>query len=269
MSERKDVLPIVFPMALLALSTVLVRVFDVDRLVAAQFFGGDGHWPMLHAEPFLFIYDYGAYPCVVLLYIAVAVWLIGLAYDQGIARRALYCAMVVLIGPGLLVNGVLKPNASRPRPCQTTDFDGTESFQPVLSFAGSSDTVCRSFPSGHASMGFALIAPAFLLRRRRWLYSISLGLSVGLGCVVGIARIVQGRHFVSDILWAAAIVYVTAALLYGIFGLHREQRLTLRMRKYDVAGRLISVPILQSLPSTNSIAGTTDDGAATDSQKAA
>lgn len=263
-SERKDVLPLVFPIALLAFATVLVRAFDVDRLVAGQFFGGNGHWPMLHAEPFRFIYDYGAYPGVVLFYVAVAIWLTGLVYDHGIARRAFYCAMVVLIGPGLIVNGLLKPHTSRPRPCQTTEFDGSETFQPVLSIAAANDgVVCKSFPSGHASMGFALIAPAFLLRRRRRLYCLALGFAIGFGCVVGIARIVQGRHFASDILWSGAIVYLTAVLLYYVIGIHREKRLTLRTRNYDLAGRLISIPLPQSSgPTAGTVTAAAADGVA-------
>ena len=68
-----------------------------------------------------------------------------------------------------------------------------------------------SFPSGHAAMGFYLMAPAFVCYRRRpWLAAGFLLLGLACGGVIGLARIVAGCHFPSDVLWAGGIIYFTA-----------------------------------------------------------
>ena len=41
------------------------------------------------------------------------------------------------------------------------------------------------------------------------------------GGLVGLARIVQGRHFASDVLWSAAI----CATLWALWYAHREKRI--------------------------------------------
>jgi membrane-associated PAP2 superfamily phosphatase len=33
------------------------------------------------------------------------------------------------------------------------------------------------------------------------------------GCIMGMARIIQGGHFLSDVLWSAGFVYLTALVL--------------------------------------------------------
>lgn len=235
-------IPVVLPVTLLLAATAVFRYTPLDCTVCGLFFGGNGQWPMLEAQPFHFFYEYGPIPGYVIGVVGIVVWLVGLIFHRDIARRGFFCMMLVLLGPGLLVNGVLKPNVQRPRPCQTTEFGGRADFTPVfaigsglasktVSQADETDSrhtastttalVCKSFPSGHASMGFATLAIPFLLRRRRKLYVLSLGLAISWGTLIGISRVVQGRHFPSDVIWAAAIVYLLAVSLYYLSGLHR------------------------------------------------
>ena len=232
-------IPVVIPVVLLLAATAIFRWTHLDSATCAQFFGGNGQWPMLDAQPFHFFYEYGPMPGYVIGVAGVIVWLVGLVFHREIARRGFFCMMLVLLGPGLLVNGVLKPNVQRPRPCQTTQFGGRADFTPVFALGqgvtpdsvaesptkvgrGSTvELVCKSFPSGHASMGFATLAIPFLLRRRRKLYVLSLGLTISWGTLIGISRVVQGRHYPSDVIWAAAIVYLLAVSLYYLSGLHR------------------------------------------------
>ena len=72
-------------------------------------------------------------------------------------------------------------------------------------------------------MGFCLIAPAFLLRRKRpaWARTILIvGLTAGL--LLGTGRIVQGKHFPSDVIWSAGMVYFTAVLLFYSMGFYEQ-----------------------------------------------
>lgn len=74
----------------------------------------------------------------------------------------------------------------------------------------------RCLPSGHASAGFALIALYFLghvLDRPRLART---GLIAGIvaGTAFSAVRVVQGAHFVSHNLWAAAVDWGAAALVF-------------------------------------------------------
>jgi membrane-associated PAP2 superfamily phosphatase len=67
-------------------------------------------------------------------------------------------------------------------------------------------------------MGFYLMVPAFLCYRRRpGLAAGFLLLGLASGTVMGIARIVAGCHFPSDVLWAGGVVYFTALVLAAPF----------------------------------------------------
>jgi membrane-associated PAP2 superfamily phosphatase len=74
-------------------------------------------------------------------------------------------------------------------------------------------------------MGFYLMAPAFLLYpRRRGLAGAFLGLGLLGGGLMGMARIVQGGHFLSDIVWSGGIVYLTGLFLSCLITWNREPR---------------------------------------------
>jgi lipid A 4'-phosphatase len=126
------------------------------------------------------------------------------------------------LGPGMMINGIGKPGWQRPRPVQIDQFGGARQFV-LVGDLGEVSRECRSFPSGHASMGFFLMAPAFLVWRRRVLAGGFMLLGIFAGLAIGVARMAQGAHFPSDVIWAGGIVYFTCVVL---------QRLILR-DEYD------------------------------------
>ncbi len=72
----------------------------------------------------------------------------------------------------------------------------------------------RSFPSGHASVAFYLASPWFLLRStRRRAARLWLGAGLAYGGLVSLTRMVQGAHFLSDVLWSWGIVHLLGLLL--------------------------------------------------------
>ena len=132
-----------------------------------------------------------------------------------------FCLMLAL-GPGLLINGIFKPFWGRPRPNDTIPFRGQQPFLPVGDIGLSSDGA--SFPSGHASMGFYLMAPGFVLYRRRpRLAAEFFALGLAGGTIMGLARIVAGSHFASDVVWSAGIVYFTGLAPCGGVSFWRYQ----------------------------------------------
>lgn len=139
----------------------------------------------------------------------------------GISRRVtVYLLVVMLLGPGFLVTTILKDNWGRARPAHIELFGGTKQFTPPLIPANECGINC-SFVSGHAAMGFSLIALAFPVvdRRRKWML---FGGGVAFGSVVGAVRIVQGRHFLSDTIFAFFAVYLVAWAVYRFWYTRRQ-----------------------------------------------
>jgi lipid A 4'-phosphatase len=109
----------------------------------------------------------------------------------------------------LVVNAVFKEHWGRARPRDITEFGGTRTFTPAFVISDQCERNC-SFVSGHASLPFAFAALGFLLRRRRW--AIYAG-AAAFGGLVGFGRIVQGAHFLSDVVFSGVFVFLVAYLL--------------------------------------------------------
>ncbi|CAG8999223.1 MAG: hypothetical protein CENE_01192 [Candidatus Celerinatantimonas neptuna] len=127
-------------------------------------------------------------------------------------KKILFLLLVMLLGPGLLVNGILKDHSfGRPRPIQVEQFGGHDHFAPALRYSGECRTNC-SFVCGHASIAFFVMAFAWVFRRR---YLFTAGLALGI--LVGLVRMVQGGHFLSDVVFAFWAVYFTILPLAYLF----------------------------------------------------
>lgn len=138
------------------------------------------------------------------LWVASRIW-VGKP-EAGLRRRFAYLLVVMLLGPGLLVNGLFKAEWGRARPSQVVEFGGTKTFTPALVRTDQCAKNC-SFVSGHASMGFYLAALAWVLRDPRWLWA-----GIVLGAYAGLGRMAQGAHFLSDVVFSFWCVYLTALL---------------------------------------------------------
>ncbi|WP_158261132.1 MULTISPECIES: phosphatase PAP2 family protein [Pirellulaceae] len=209
------------PLVLLATLTLLCYWTPLDLAVTRQFFSTQGErFP--YTETFLAntIYDYGPIPAVVFGVGSVAAWIGSFLFTRlrSVRKGALFCSLAILIGPGILINTVLKPNWGRPRPCDTVVFGGQYEYIPPGTIGPYE--MAKSFPSGHASMGFVFLLPAFLLLRKNpkaAMCVFAVGFMCGAG--VGASRIAEGGHYLSDIAWSGAIVYFTGLTLYvGMYG---------------------------------------------------
>jgi len=134
-------------------------------------------------------------------------------------RKALvFIVAALVIGPGILVNTVLKDHWGRARPHQVTEFGGTRSFTPAPIPADQCVKNC-SFVSGHAAVGFSLVAFALLLPagRRR---DRAIGAALAFGALIGMGRIAAGHHFLSDVVDAGLLVIATSWLLHRWLVVH-------------------------------------------------
>lgn len=134
-------------------------------------------------------------------------------------RNALiFLVAATAIGPGIIVNTVLKDHWGRARPYQVEAFGGAKSFTPAPLPANQCARNC-SFVSGHAALGFSLVSFGFLLPagRRR---NVMIGAAIGFGALVGLARVAAGHHFLSDVVYAGLIVVATTWLLHRWLVVH-------------------------------------------------
>lgn len=137
----------------------------------------------------------------------------------GLKRAAIvYLIAVFLLGPALLVNGVLKENWGRARPSQVIEFGGSKHYTPPFTIADQCAHNC-SFVSGEASLGFAFAAFGFAATTRRGRH-LGLTAGLGLGSAFGLLRMAQGGHFLSDVFFAGLLMLALAWLLHRLLIAH-------------------------------------------------
>lgn len=156
-----------------------------------------------------------------LRYVVIAIVVLAIAAVVAWKRRrraALYLLLALAIGPGLVVNTVFKDHWGRARPAQIVEFGGTQKFTPVFVPADQCMTNC-SFPAGDPAVGFFLVSAALLvpgLATRRW----AIVGAVVVGAALGLMRIAQGGHFLSDVAASGFLVTGLSWLLYRAIVVH-------------------------------------------------
>ncbi len=169
------------------------------------------------------LYRWGTIPATVLIFSALALYCLSWSLEKfRIWRKVfLFIVLTAVIGPGIITNGILKEYWGRPRPREVIGMGGRSAFEPALTINQSGAGL--SFPCGHATMGFLFMGGYFLCRRHRrgLAHGFLLG-GISLGGLMGIARMVQGGHFFTDVIWAGLICYFVPLMLYYSMGLDRS-----------------------------------------------
>lgn len=208
---------------------VYAKFPGVDLLVSARYF--DSVRGFVHAQDPIVILLYDWTPPIgrglallAALHALFAPWLAKLLAMLGCAETARQCTgpwrhvstvflCAALLGPGLIIEGVFKNTMGRPRPVQIEAFGGTQAFQGPFAL-GDNPGAHRSFCSSHAAAGFALMGLGLTCGptwRRRWFL-------IGLvsGAVIGAGRIMQGGHFLSDVVFSFFTVWIACELVAWI-----------------------------------------------------
>lgn len=211
------------PVVVLSCLTMLFWLTDADIALQKHFYSADKGWYLKNSFPWKLLYNYGNIPGLLLAAASLMAIVLSFVHRAVVRYRkiALFLVVLLALGPGLITYSIFKDHWGRPRPGQVDIFGGEEKFLPVLVKGRPGGG--KSFPSGHASIGFYLFAPFFFLRRdaKRWaLFFLALG--IGYGAFMGIGRMVQGGHFASDVVWAGGITYLTGLLLFYIFRFDRK-----------------------------------------------
>ncbi len=196
---------------------VFFTAFAPIDLAISQLFYDKNQGGFYLDDHFLLVTIYTISDVTAVAILVLLVTIIGLSFivkkDALLRRRkALFFLLsAFILGPGIIVNLVLKDHWDRPRPRQVIEFGGSKTFEPPFAPNFSCDK-CHSFVSGHASVGFYFFAIALLSRNRKWLL-----VPVIAGSIIGVVRIAQGGHFISDIIFSGFVVWFCSLFLYLLF----------------------------------------------------
>jgi lipid A 4'-phosphatase len=132
------------------------------------------------------------------------------AHKVGALRRWSFFLLSIVLSTGFVVHAIFKDQFGRARPEDIIGLGGDKIFTPPLLPADQCVRNC-SFVSGDASLGFAFLALALFATqwRKGWIL-----VTLALGLALGATRIMNGSHFLSDILYSGVFTCGTVLLLY-------------------------------------------------------
>jgi lipid A 4'-phosphatase len=158
----------------------------------------------------------------------------------GLDRRALiFLIAALVIGPGLVVNTVLKDHWGRARPSQIEEYGGAKQFTPALEPTDQCERNC-SFPAGHPAIGFYFVAFAAVIAAPRPRRLVFAG-AIAAGAILGIMRIAQGGHFLSDVVFSGLIVVGVNWLLYEAIVRHAGRATSSPARRLALTAILCAI----------------------------
>jgi lipid A 4'-phosphatase len=121
-------------------------------------------------------------------------------------RRGL---LYLVLGPGVLVNLILKANWGRARPVQVSEFGGQAAFSPPFEIVEECAKNC-SFVSGEASMMAAFGVLLWIMLAGRVARVWAIGVPVAMFAVCAGLRVAMGGHFLSDVLFGGLFMLILA-----------------------------------------------------------
>jgi len=227
---KKRLIELAFVAGFLLLASIVFWLIDADHSVASAVLGpekisplGIKFWPAGSGPPWNILYTLAPFPAFVLAVTALILLVSGFFIRKvaSCRRKAVFVLLLLALGPGLVVNVLLKDQLGRARPREVIEFGGKHEFTQFWRLGSASAN--SSFPSGHAAIAFFMIAPWFVLRdNKRAIATGFLIFGLSFGLLVGIARILQGAHFVSDVAWAGGLIYLIGGGLALVMGFGRD-----------------------------------------------
>ena len=195
-------------------ATLVFWKTNLDLYLEKFFYDPPRGWYLRNHPLLQKLYNYGRVPGAVIFVISFIIYILSFFMSVLAPYRdtALFLFLFMFIGAGILVNSIFKIYWERPRPKQVLQLGGEHNFVNVGRFGDGGRN--SSFPCGHASIGFYLIFPYFLFKSSRPLLALLfLFLGIMYGLILGLARMIQGGHFASDVLWALGVMYFTGLAL--------------------------------------------------------
>ena len=128
-------------------------------------------------------------------------------------RVVIFLVGTLALGPGLLVNGILKEHWHRPRPVHVNEFGGNRDYVDWWNPGGSCERNC-SFVSGEVASAAWMFAPA-MLAPPQWRVAAFVGASV-FTVVISLSRMAAGGHFFTDVLFSALLMTILIWVMHAL-----------------------------------------------------
>lgn len=203
---------------LLALSAYFMLLPGVDLAMARLFYSPEAGFALSDNVVLKALRKSSTYALMMIVLGLLGEVVLGLRARAGrfrhYSRRAVVILAGLAIGPGLIVNGLLKSMWGRPRPIQTDVFGGDAAFTPAWTISDGCAKNC-SFVSGEASSAAWMVAAVWLMTPPEWRrWTVPAALAYGIALSVN--RMAFGGHFLSDTLLSWAITGLVLAILYRL-----------------------------------------------------
>lgn len=215
----------------LAVAVVVGVIFAVwprlDLDISALFYARNQNLFVVNAQPWVYYLRNAARGLITLLVapaffaaIGKLIWPRARMLIDG--RAALFLAVTLALGPGVVTNLIFKDHWGRPRPIDVTEFGGDQPFMPWWDPRGPCANNC-SFVAGEPSGAFWTLAPASLAPPQ-W-RPLAYGAAVAFGAGIGLLRIAGGAHFFTDVVFAGTFMFLLIWLLHGLIYRWRATRI--------------------------------------------
>jgi len=198
-----------------ALVTALFVFYPEIDLAASRFFFTPGVGFETRGTPVERLIYHSVGFLLVVGNISLIVWLVLARFTNRLqawftAKELAFLLLLLALGPGLIVNGLLKGNWGRARPIDLAQFGGSYRFTAAFVL---SDQEGRSFSSGHtAASAYWIVVVLLIAPQRIWL----LGVAIAYSLAVSWMRMATGGHFMSDVVTSYFIVAILARALYEL-----------------------------------------------------
>jgi membrane-associated PAP2 superfamily phosphatase len=213
---------LIVALAIAAVAGLVFGLFpSLDLAISGYFYGivdaNNNYFALRLSPAVMTARDAGLWVGTVIVAPAVAALVIKLLLPRTkllISGRAiLFLTATMALGPGLLVNVVLKDHWDRPRPIDVAEFGGSEHFRAWWDPRGDCPSNC-SFVSGDVAGAFWTLAPAALTPPQ--VRAVAYGAALVLGTAMAIFRMMAGGHFPSDVIFAGVLTYLIIWLCYAL-----------------------------------------------------
>ena len=202
---------------LLFLNLLLAVGSYLDLYISSQAYQGDRQFYLQSLNLIVLIFRKGLLPLTIIylfifpfLSLFLPVKAIYLNYNLKL-KECVYIFFFFFFNLIVIVNLLLKDMWGRARPNDIIQFGGKESFTPWFEPSTACDNNC-SFISGDASVGFSIIILYFITKNKFFLW-----LSLLFGFSLGLIRVMEGGHFISDILMANFIIFVSTFMQFYFY----------------------------------------------------
>ena len=136
------------------------------------------------------------------------------SFNFKLYKKESFVLLIFLIGSAILIQGFSKHYFGRARPTEIEEFGGELKFTPPFQVSNQCKLNC-SFVSFHTSIGVLVVSYSMVLAGRRKVLLTILGSFLTL--LFGMTRIMQGKHFLSDVVFSVCfmliITYILSSLL--------------------------------------------------------